>query len=298
MAIVLENGVTLPDIPADMLAKYPYAFIMRTMLEDAELGRAENFSLQASSSEMFYLPTSLTGDTVDYVANNDIGVWAFLTESNEWGDITEVAAGDGQYMHFDGKNFYSVIVWSNHDICELTGVDPDTGDYTTGDIFFLDSTVTFEGKYLVPGTWFKNLSDVVRSITGVVKRYTTDEMQTALKAAAERGPTTMTLGKFTYSSSDEIYGCTLTNACIAELEDGKTYRVIWDGVAYECVASFSNSTGLIGNLAVTSSDLAGTEGDTGEPFLITCGVTDIACISIIYTKETDEFHTISIAAMS
>lgn len=180
MAIVLENGVTLPDIPADMLAKYPYAFIMRTMLEDAELGRGEIFSLQASSSEMFYLPTSLTGDTVDYVANNDIGVRALLTESNEWGDITEVAAGDGQYMHFDGKNFYSVIVWSNHDICELTGVDPDTGDYTTGDVFFLDSTVTFEGKYLVPGTWFKGLADNTRRLTGVKKRYEYNEILTAL----------------------------------------------------------------------------------------------------------------------
>ena len=68
---------------------------------------------------------------------------------------------------------------------------------------------------------------------------------------------------------------------------GETYKVTWDGAAYECVCvDFRNSL-FIGNLSI-----AGTGSDTGEPFLM--------CINNgsgieIYTKDASASHTISIS---
>ena len=44
--------------------------------------------------------------------------------------------------------------------------------------------------------------------------------------------------------------------------DGKSYTVIWDGEAYQCVATTFDGLSVLGNLAI-----AGAEDDTGEPFL-------------------------------
>ena len=69
---------------------------------------------------------------------------------------------------------------------------------------------------------------------------------------------------------------------------GETYKVYWDGTAYECACiNFNNEELTIGNLSI-----AGTGSDTGEPF----------CISVkngraikIGTTDTASSHTISIS---
>ena len=68
---------------------------------------------------------------------------------------------------------------------------------------------------------------------------------------------------------------------------GETYKVTWDGVAYECVCvDFSNYL-FIGNLSI-----AGNGSDTGEPFLMR--VFNGRGIEI-YTTNTSASHTISIS---
>ena len=71
---------------------------------------------------------------------------------------------------------------------------------------------------------------------------------------------------------------------------GETYKVYWDGIAYECTCvDFSGST-IIGNLSI-----AGVGSDTGEPFLV-----------IVYngkkieigTADTSASHTFSISIVS
>ena len=68
---------------------------------------------------------------------------------------------------------------------------------------------------------------------------------------------------------------------------GETYKVTWDGAAYECVCvDFRNSL-FIGNLSIAFGG-----SDTGEPFLM-----EIANGSRIgiYTKDASASHTISIS---
>lgn len=72
-----------------------------------------------------------------------------------------------------------------------------------------------------------------------------------------------------------------------EATAGETYKVTWDGAAYECVCiDFRNSL-FIGNLSI-----AGAGSDTSEPFLI--WVSNGSGIEI-YTKDTSASHTISIS---
>lgn len=68
---------------------------------------------------------------------------------------------------------------------------------------------------------------------------------------------------------------------------GETYKVSWDGTAYECVCvDFRNSL-FIGNLSIT-----GAGSDTGEPFLMY--INNGSGIDI-YTKDASASHTFSIS---
>ena len=69
---------------------------------------------------------------------------------------------------------------------------------------------------------------------------------------------------------------------------GETYKVYWDGAAYECACVNFNGKTVIGNLSIV-----GAGSDTGEPFIISIfkvGRIDIA------TQNTSASHTISISA--
>ena len=69
---------------------------------------------------------------------------------------------------------------------------------------------------------------------------------------------------------------------------GETYKVSWDGVAYECVGETVSGYTVIGNPSVI-----GVGADTGEPFVIS-PLADNSGIEI-YTKDTSASHTISIS---
>ena len=68
--------------------------------------------------------------------------------------------------------------------------------------------------------------------------------------------------------------------------DGKSYTIIWDGEAYQCVATtFEDMFVVFGNLAI-----AGDGADTGEPFLFIISDTD----KVVYTTDTAATHTITV----
>ena len=68
---------------------------------------------------------------------------------------------------------------------------------------------------------------------------------------------------------------------------GETYKVSWDGTAYECTCVDLGNLLIIGNLS-----LAGEGSDTGEPFLI--NIVNGAGIAIA-TADTSASHTFSIS---
>ena len=68
---------------------------------------------------------------------------------------------------------------------------------------------------------------------------------------------------------------------------GETYKVSWDGTAYECTCVSFNGEHAIGNLSIVSAG-----SDTGEPFII--GIRNGAAIQIV-TADTSASHTVSIS---
>ena len=68
--------------------------------------------------------------------------------------------------------------------------------------------------------------------------------------------------------------------------DGESYTVIWDGEAYQCVATTLNGMLILGNLAI-----AAVGSDTGEPFVFGIDGT----IKLIYTTDTASTHTITVS---
>ena len=68
---------------------------------------------------------------------------------------------------------------------------------------------------------------------------------------------------------------------------GETYKVYWDGAAYECACVDYNGYIAVGNLSI-----AGAGSDTGEPFLML--VNNGSGIKF-YTADTSASHTISIS---
>lgn len=74
-----------------------------------------------------------------------------------------------------------------------------------------------------------------------------------------------------------------------EATAGETYKVYWDGTAYECDCVILSNKPRIGNLSIT-----GDGSDTGEPFYMTVingkGI-------IIATADTSDSHTFSISRL-
>lgn len=70
---------------------------------------------------------------------------------------------------------------------------------------------------------------------------------------------------------------------------GKTYKVYWDGTAYECTCVDFNDIPLIGNLSI-----GGIGSDTGEPFVIQVAKDKGIAIA---TKDTSASHTFSISRL-
>ena len=88
-----------------------------------------------------------------------------------------------------------------------------------------------------------------------------------------------------FSGSGGMYSAQIQSNFEATV--GETYKVTWDGAAYECVCVDFRNALFIGNLSI-----AGAGSDTGEPFLMS--IINGSGFEI-YTKDTSASHTISIS---
>ena len=93
---------------------------------------------------------------------------------------------------------------------------------------------------------------------------------------------------FSFSESDGAYIATFESTFSATV--GETYKVYWDGTAYECTCVDFNGNQAIGNLSIP-----GAGSDTGEPFFIVALYMHNPPIIMIGTADTSASHTISIS---
>lgn len=74
-----------------------------------------------------------------------------------------------------------------------------------------------------------------------------------------------------------------------DLVEGETYRVVWDGVTYDCIATYVESGGIVG-VGIGNFGVAGLGDDTGEPFLL--GVFSDGSNTACYATEEAATHSI------
>lgn len=162
------NGVTLPDIPSDVLEQYPYAFIAYT-----KVSLATTYALFMTATPCYYVPQAISatlGRDYDCIGCLSVGGAAasHVEVPTEWDIQIDTTTQIFSQM--------PPIVWSNYDILTITSVDFSTGEYTTGDIYFARNDVTYDEEYIVKSAFLIAMADKARELSGANTRITTDEI--------------------------------------------------------------------------------------------------------------------------
>lgn len=129
------NGVWLPKIPADAVANKPY----QVSLEATVSGVHAYSILLASTSEFGFADVDVAatlGFDRGIVSSFGTGAVYVLTDAmSEWGTHTETVEYPYSKLGVIDETEVSLI-WSNHDVYEVTSIDTSTMTYTTGDLYF------------------------------------------------------------------------------------------------------------------------------------------------------------------
>lgn len=172
------NGVSLPDIPEDVLAQYPYVTIYRLWdsANDPE-PTYDGFVLLAADSpilydeETDYLFVYEEGGSVSVPYNLDSATWYEVIENEEGFGFEVGTAWDS----IGGGLFSTELKWSNHDIYVI---DQDAWE-PSDTIYFARNDST--ANYYAPKSWYDGMAAQVRRLTGTSDKLTTDEMLEDLK---------------------------------------------------------------------------------------------------------------------
>lgn len=180
------NGVTLPDIPADVLEKYPYRAILTYDTSTPNVVSALMYKLVVSSTELGRvtkeLEPSLQYDTA-LVVLSETSVYSTTEYESDWRfDGTEES-----FMGFVGEidGATGEVFWTNYDIREITGVSE--SGFVYGDVWFPNSETPFYAlEYRVPTDDLLAIADQVRRLTGNSGKLTTEQMVSEL-SGVEKG---------------------------------------------------------------------------------------------------------------
>lgn len=187
------NGVTLPDIPADALASYPYAVVLSVIAEDIVI-----YGIYGASSQMMYAPPDVMGLTYGWLLSESGGSisYTFDESTSSWildGEEPETVAGM-PVGEISGQ--VADILWTNHDILEVVSFNEDD-TAVTGDVWFPNSEVTYASEYRVSSDDLIALATQARRLSGVGGKLTVDQMVEQLTGCD------FTLQEKTVTPSDE-----------------------------------------------------------------------------------------------
>ena len=196
----------------------------------------------------------------------------------------EATVGETYKVYWDGAAYECTCVKFNNSPgignLSIVGAGPDTGEP-----FIM---VVHKDLGITIGT-----ADTSASHTVSISRFTQEVVKIDPKYIRDMYYTgdpveTVLVKKSTVSFEDTgegYYGARFRSNFEATV--GETYKVSWDGAAYECTCVDFRNTPVIGNLAIV-----GPGSDTGEPFLI--AKKNVETI-VIVTADTSASHTVSIS---
>ena len=172
--------LTLPVIPADVLASYPKAVIFQVTSANSE-----QFIYLASADAFYYVDTAALGasDGEKIVFSEGAAVKSTASGS-AWGDQVSIAAGEANLPVGTSGDYTYSLVWANHDVYTVTDYDTSTGNFTTGAVYFAASSDTAEStaeEYRIQKETLDGFGEEVNRLCKTVEPMTPERMTEKLQ---------------------------------------------------------------------------------------------------------------------
>lgn len=178
------NGVSLPDIPEDVLASYPYAVIVCVMDTNGNV-----YWCYVSASPFFCYPATDGG--LDYAMALDLAsaspntITLLQTDGESWAEVATSIQYPCRGDNPEDTESYETV-WANHDVLTVTGLDETTGEFIIGDVFFPSSLS--DPNYYAPKSWYDGMARQVMRLTGTSDKLSTTAMLALLKTVEPATP--------------------------------------------------------------------------------------------------------------
>lgn len=174
------NGVTLPDLPAEILEHYPYVVGLASEDTLACLCCAGPMYCVTMEGAVIAFATGLPGAAISGFGNPG---WAFLAYTGEtW--LPLISSETEPFLTNYSNSSLTVkllqtMFYANHDVLIATTDGGENVTFTDG-VYFPNSEVSLADEYVVESEILVGLGDSVRNATGVGMRYSLKAMKAEL----------------------------------------------------------------------------------------------------------------------
>lgn len=145
MAFNLSNGVVLPDPPAEITEAIEEKGLYAVIIEERTASN-KGYYLLLSSSVYGHVDSGLLGlpGGSKYIAS--FGYGAMVPYYNNVWDIEDsMELDEGENSCPIGTDYYGAVtlVWTNHVVYDITSIDMSNKEFTTGDVYFSPSSLSY-----------------------------------------------------------------------------------------------------------------------------------------------------------
>jgi len=182
--------------------------------------------------------------------------------------IVDTNAGDVRFKIGDGTKTYTQLPFQDESLYNVLSTKADSADLES-----LQASIVQSDLSQTDSTQIDYVKGVLRN-EHLPEGYPYKSEETILD------------GTFEFVDSDGVYMRQIADENFTYV-DGKSYTVIWDGEAYQCVATTVYNIPVLGNLGIAGMT------DTGEPFLF---MDQGNGQKIIGTNDTAATHTVTVCA--
>lgn len=195
------NGVTLPDIPAEVLAAFPYVAIVT--LETSNSSAPPGYFIYATKDQIVYAAAETLGGEYDTINALAVGYDVYMcasdgtSYSDEWERKAELSSESNMFTNPMGEfvlnenvtNYYE-LVWANHDILEVTGYNVDTDELIFGGVYFPNSEAEEEPRPTrcsIAVSMVDEIANEVQRLTGTTAQIKGPEIAAMLRTVTGGG---------------------------------------------------------------------------------------------------------------
>lgn len=170
------NGITLPELPAEVLEDKPWATVIHMAIEAYAV---DMYGLMLVDEPLYYFPPAITGDVIGFLDALDMKANAIMYIPSEDGTAWE-QSGEAivdASMDFpigeiteDEVTYKYEVVWTNHNVMTVA-LDADGNAAATSTVYFPgEGVIVPPEKYKLYRTVIKRLANKIRELTGLTDK--------------------------------------------------------------------------------------------------------------------------------